>query len=280
MRTFTDILQRAVSGREKAALCTLVDTSGSTPLKPGAKMLVWHDRRIAGTVGGGQVEKQVVTDALQALEARRPDLREYALLEQDMCCGGTMRVFIEPLLPEKQLVIFGAGHIGSHIAWYTQKLDFETIVVDERSEFLENPEWGHVRTLCCPHREAIGQIGFDDRTYIVVCTHRHDYDRDILAACIALPHAYLGMIGSRRKVLVTARRFRSEGIASSETLGRVDMPMGFPVGGNSPAEIALGVVAKIVAVSNGVPVAAEQDETDGRAHERKAPQPESHEQER
>jgi len=277
MRTFTDILQRAVSGREKAALCTLVDTSGSTPLKPGAKMLVWHDGRITGTVGGGQVEKQVVTDALQALEARRPGLWEYALSEQDMCCGGTMRVFIEPLVPRKRLVIFGAGHIGSHIAWYAQKLDFETIVVDERGEFLENTEWGHAKTICCPYREAIGQIGFDDRTYIVVCTHRHDYDRGILAACIALPHAYLGMIGSRRKVLVTAKRFRTEGIASSEALGRVDMPMGFPLGGNSPAEIALGIVARIVAVSNGVAVG--QDETDEQLHGSHALQPESHGQE-
>ena len=214
-------------------------------------MLVWTNGKIYGTIGGGNLEKRVIDEAMLLYEFGIPKLNEYALLKEQMCCGGTMQIFLEPMKPQKQLLIFGAGHIGSQIADYAQRLDFKVVVIDERFEMLEKISETESEKIFLNHREAFSKIVFDTSTYIVICTHLHEYDREILAFCINQPHAYLGMIGSKRKVLITKKRFLEQQIAVFEQLEGVDMPMGFDIGQNSPAEIALGIMAKIVAVANG-----------------------------
>lgn len=251
MQRITEILDKSLAKREPVVLCTVVSATGSTPLKEGAKMLVWSSGKIFGTIGGGNVERQVIEDALRVLAAGQPLLNEYNLLEQEMCCGGTMQIFIEPMKPQKQLLIFGAGHVGGHVAYFGQKLDFKVVLIDERSDILEKVEAGDAEKILFPHRDAFSRLAFDADTFIVITTHLHEYDREILAHCIRQPHAYLGMIGSRRKVLITRKRFLEQNVCSEEELDNVDMPMGFDLGRNSPAEIALGIVAKILAVANG-----------------------------
>lgn len=251
MQRITEILNRSLTKREPVALCTVVSALGSTPLKVGAKMLVWSNGKIFGTIGGGNLEKQVIEDALRILAAGQALLNEYNLLEQEMCCGGTMRIFIEPMKPQKQLLIFGAGHVGGHVAFFGQKLDFKVVLIDERPDMLQKADAVDAEKILLPHREAFSQLVFDADTFIVITTHLHEYDREILAHCIRQPHAYLGMIGSRRKVLITRKRFLAENICSEEELDEIDMPMGFDLGRNGPAEIALGIAAKILAVANG-----------------------------
>jgi xanthine dehydrogenase accessory factor len=251
MKPVTEILNLAIKNREPVVMCTVVNTSGSTPLKAGAKMLVWTNGKIYGTIGGGILEKRVMEEAILLYESGLPQLKEYALLKEQMCCGGIMQVFIEPMKPQKQLIIFGVGHIGSQIAEYAQNLDFKVVIIDERSELLENVTAGEGEKVCLNHQEAFSRIVFDKSSYVVICTHLHEYDREILAHCINQPHAYLGMIGSMRKVIITKKRFLEQNIAALEQLEGVDMPMGFDIGQNSPAEIALGILAKIVAVANG-----------------------------
>ncbi len=213
-------------------------------------MLVWKDGRIFGTIGGGNIEKLVMEDAIRLMESGEPILKEYHLLKEQMCCGGTMKIFIEPMKRTKQLLIFGGGHIGKNIANYAQNLDFKVIVIDERKEIMQDLPSSIVKVLM-NHHQAFQQLTFDAETYIVICTHQHEYDREILAHCIIQPHAYLGMIGSKRKVIVTRNRFINQNICSIEQLDRIDMPMGFDIGQNSPEVIALGILAKVVAVSNG-----------------------------
>jgi xanthine dehydrogenase accessory factor len=251
MKSVTEILNEAIKNREAVVLCTVVNTSGSTPLKAGAKMLVWINRKIYGTIGGGNIEKKVMEEAVLLYESGLPKLMEYALLKEQMCCGGTMQIFMEPMKPQNQLLIFGAGHIGSQMAVYARNLDFKVILIDERHEMLEKAGDPETEKIYLSHREAFSKIVFDTGTYIVICTHLHEYDREILAFCINKPHAYLGMIGSKRKVLITKKRFLEQNIAAMDRLEGVDMPMGFDIGQNSPAEIALGIMAKIVAVANG-----------------------------
>ena len=241
----------ALRRREAVVVCTVVETSGSTPLKAGAKMLVWNNGTIAGTVGGGNIEKNVISDALLLYDAGKPVLKEYHLLQQQMCCGGTMHIFMEPMKPQKQLIIFGAGHVGQHIAFYSSRLDFKVIVVDERPEMINQMSGSEIEKHPVHYTRAFPELVFDAFTYIVICTHMHAADREILAYCLERPHAYLGMIGSRRKVAVTRKLFMQQRTATAAQLNQVDMPMGLDIGQHSPAEIALGVMAGIVACSNG-----------------------------
>jgi xanthine dehydrogenase accessory factor len=162
-----------------------------------------------------------------------------------------MRIFIEPLKRSKQLIIFGAGHVGSAIAEFARSLEFKTILVDERESILNAVKIPSLQKVQRNHRDAFQELQFDKDTYIVICTHLHEFDREILAYCINQPHAYLGMIGSIRKVLVTRKRFLLQNLASKEQLEKVDMPIGFDIGQNTPAEISLGIIAKVVAVANG-----------------------------
>jgi xanthine dehydrogenase accessory factor len=251
MKRFTRKIDEAVARREPVLLCTVVHTAGSTPLKAGAKMLVWCDGRSEGTVGGGALENKVMADALRAWNDGVPVLKSYPLLKEQMCCGGTVQVFIEPLLPQRRLLIFGGGHVGRHVALFAQHLDFCTVMVDERPEHLEGHHGAEI--LCTLYREAPDRVVSDPYTYIVICTHSHEADRFLLAACLQQPRAYLGMIGSQRKVAVTRKQFLARGLATAAELDTVDMPIGWDVGQQSPAEIALGIIAKIVAVANGKP---------------------------
>ncbi len=231
--------------------CTVIDTKGSTPLKAGAKMLVLGDGTIYGTIGGGNVEKLAITDALESLKLNHPEIKEYNLLQNEMCCGGVMKIFFEPMQRAKQLLIFGAGHVGAAIVGFAQTLNFKTVLIDERCDILKKVHLLSTDKMQMHHKEAFPFLNFDSDTYIVICTHLHEYDREILAYCLSQPNAYLGMIGSKRKVLVTRKRFLLQEVSTREQLDKVDMPMGLDIGQNSPAEIALGIIAKIIAVSNG-----------------------------
>src|ERR1022692_3121969 len=102
MLSYINKLNEAIEKRESLAQCTVVATSGSTPLKAGAKMLVWKDGKSFGTIGGGNVEKLVMEDAISIMDSGEPALKEYHLLKEQMCCGGTMKIFIEPLKRTKQ----------------------------------------------------------------------------------------------------------------------------------------------------------------------------------
>ncbi len=251
MKQLIDIINNTIKKREEIALCTIVSTSGSTPLKSGAKMLVWKSQVSYGTIGGGRIELKVTEDAVNAIEKKESGLYEYNLIKEEMCCGGTVKIFIEPILRTKQLIIFGAGHIGSHIAYFANKLNFKTVIVDERYELLSKITDVTAEKLNLSHHKAFSEIITDEDTYIVIATHLHEYDREILAHYIGKKLGYLGMIGSKRKIIITRKKFLNQNVCSEEELNSVDMPMGYNIGQNGPAEIALGIISKIVAVSSG-----------------------------
>ncbi len=214
-------------------------------------MLVYSNGTTFGTIGGGNIEKQVTADAVLLVATGHSELKVYHLLELNMCCGGTMTLFIEPLKIRKQLLIFGAGHIGSYVASFAQALDFGVSLIDERPEYLAQVEFAGIVKHHMQHHKAFPLLHFDDQTYIVICTHQHTYDKEILAYCVHQPHAYLGMIGSMRKVHVTRKSFLQKMICTQAQLDSIDMPIGYDLGQNSPAEIALGIIAKVLAISNG-----------------------------
>lgn len=232
-----------------AALCIIVQTRGSTPRAAGAKMIVFADGSIRGTIGGGELEKSVITEALSVLKSRQPILHRHDLLHRhNMCCGGSVDVYIEPLMEKQKLYIFGAGHTGHALARHAQQLEFETVLIDDRKEYLDAITIPGVNKLNLHYAQALPLLPFDDQTFVAIMTYSHPHDRDILAYCLKQPFAYLGMIGSERKVEMTKKLFSEGLVASAEELDRVDMPMGEEIGAETPDEIAISILARMIRV--------------------------------
>lgn len=236
----------------KAAECVIVETKGSTPRKVGAKMRVWEDGTIEGTIGGGNLEKEVIKNALNAIKNGESKLYKHDLLHQhNMCCGGTVLIYIEPIMTKKTLYIFGAGHTGAALVEYASKLDFEIFVIDNRQEYIDEIKVEGVNKMAFEHKKILASLPFDENTYVVIMTYDHAFDREILAHCIRQPHAYLGMIGSQRKIELTKKMFQEAEIATKEELEAVDMPMGLKINADGPDEIAISILAKLIEAKNG-----------------------------
>lgn len=244
-------IEHARSEGTPAALCIVVQTKGSTPRKAGARMLVYADGRLSGTIGGGNLEKAVVAHAFQQLQAGTPKLFRHELLqEHNMCCGGTVDIYIEPLPRMNTLYIFGAGHVGKALARLASGLDFVLHVIDDRREELDRITMPGVRKVHGAFREVLHGLAFNTNAYIVVMTYDHVTDREILAHCIQRPHAYLGMIGSERKARITKRMFSKDGLATVEQLDRVRMPIGKSIAAETPEEIAISILAEMIEAKN------------------------------
>jgi xanthine dehydrogenase accessory factor len=224
-------------------------TLGSSPQKMGAKMIVYDDGTTLGTIGGGNLEYQIIAEARKCLETGAPRISAFNLgPELAMCCGGKVEVLIEPMMVEDKFYIFGAGHIGKELAPLALKLGMDVTVIDEREEFarIERfPKGCHL--IADRHEVALRQISLDAHSFVTICTHRHDYDSDILAQVLPKETAYVGMIGSRSKLAKAKLRLRTQGV--SETLfHKIHTPMGLDIGAVSPFEIALSIAAEITAI--------------------------------
>lgn len=234
-----------------SALCIVTNISGSTPGKSGAKMIVYSDGSIEGTVGGGAIEKQVIADALNVIKTQTPQFKEYNLkTDLSMTCGGTAGVYIEPITKPAKLFIFGAGHIGKYIAQYAPDMGFETYLVDWRKELFESSENIRYTQICKQYLEAINEISFDSNTYCVIVTPGHVMDEEVLAAIGNKTLAYVGLIGSKRKIETLRKLFLQEKYLTEEELNRVDMPIGIKFNAITPAEIAVSIIAKLIDVKN------------------------------
>ena len=237
--------------KEKSALCLIVQSKGSTPGKTGAKMIVYDSGRISGTIGGGNLEKKVIENALKQIEKNEAALYKHDLLHQhNMCCGGNVEIYIEPLEKMKRLYVFGAGHVGNALARLASPLDFDIYVIDDRKEYIDQLDVPGINKMNIEYQKVLHSLPFDENTYIVILTYEHAHDREILAYCVKQPHAYLGMIGSKRKVALTKKMFTEGGIAESEALEQVDMPVGIDIHAEGPDEIAISILAKLIEVKN------------------------------
>ena len=231
------------------ALCTIVSTSGSVPRKHGAKMLVLENGKIFGSVGGGALEKKVIEDALFSIETNTPQLKEHALVyDHGMCCGGKVTIFIEPIMSQKKLYIFGAGHIGRALAKYSKETGFNVSLIDERPSIINSITENHMEKLCKPHYKAFQELKYDKNTYVAVITHDHAYDREIVAFWGNKDIAYLGMIGSARKIEIAKKVFIKGEMLSEEQMEFIDWPMGLDIGAKTPEEIAISILSKMIQV--------------------------------
>ncbi|MCA9690402.1 MAG: XdhC family protein [Myxococcales bacterium] len=246
-----------LSGRAgvRGCLATVIDRSGSAPQIVGARLLLREDGVVIGTVGGGALEARVLEACHAGLRDGR-SRRVTANLVRDlgMCCGGAMEVFVEYLEAAARLVLVGAGHVGQAIAPIARAAGFRVFVVDDREDMLQHPAFAEATTLDYDVDEltqAVPDLGADD--YVVIATRDHRRDEQALAALLQRPHRYLGMIGSRRKVHTVLARVlaRAEAAGERPSLARVRAPIGLALGGRTPAEIAVSVVAELIAERRG-----------------------------
>lgn len=247
-------LLAASDAGEPVALATVVGVQGSAPRHGGARMVVWPDGRIVGTIGGGTLEHRVIAEAQAAIGAGRP--RRYSVnLTRDlgMCCGGAMDVYIEPQRPTDHLVIFGAGHVAFATARQAELLGFKLTIVDDRDD------WNTVERFPTAERVIRDPRGFcrtldgAPHRWVLVTTHEHALDQDLVELLLPRDFAWLGLIGSKTKVTRFSLRLRAAGMDPAR-LERLHSPVGLAIGAESPAEIAVSIAAQWVAVRSGVGV--------------------------
>jgi xanthine dehydrogenase accessory factor len=254
----SDVLEELLEARRAGKPCvlaTVAATKGSVPRHPGAKMIVYADGSIAGTVGGGKFESLVIAAALDCLVTKEPLLKTWPLREDQpdsfgAICGGEVTILIEPQLPTHRLLIVGGGHCAQAIAKLAAECGFHVTALEDREDILEQCEAAHQR-LTDPAPAYIASRDWDKNEAIVIVSRHYDIDRAALAAALKKGGmGYLGMIGSRRKVLQVYDQLKAEGI-TAEQLATVYAPLGLDIGSDSPAEIAVSVLAEILMVLRG-----------------------------
>ncbi len=252
---FYRTLNETVARREPAVLVTLVESSGSAPGKAGAKMLVTAADH-HGTIGGGRVENATIVQAREFLGTMAgPRIVSYDVVKDlGMSCGGTMRLLFEPMTPPPRLVIFGAGHISESLCAMATLAGFDVTVCDEREDWLTKDRFPNARELILADWEdAVGRANVDQRTFVASVTPGHAFDARVLHALFErdIRPRYLGVIGSRRKAVLLKKELMAKGIPESEA-ERIRIPMGLDIGAADPPEIAVSVVAELVATLRGV----------------------------
>jgi xanthine dehydrogenase accessory factor len=247
-----DALERG----EPVALVTIVSTTGSTPQRVGAKMLVFGDGRTVGTIGGGCYENDAFWKAREAITSRKPQVVHYELSddfaqETGLICGGQMDVYIEPIEPSPELYIVGAGHVGFHLGRLAHEVGFRVHVVDDREKFANAERFPTAVEIVVDDIPMwLERATLPPHAYAVIVTRGHTNDLEALRALATRELRYVGLIGSRAKVARIYDALVAESMPA-EVLKRVHAPIGLDIGAVTPQEIAVSILAELIAVKHG-----------------------------
>lgn len=250
-------LGEALSRGEEAALVTIVSSHGSTPQRVGAKMLVFADGRIVGTVGGGCYEHDAIGQAKQVLATRKAhtvkyDLNDDFAEETGLVCGGQMEVFIEPIEAAPAVYIFGAGHVGFYLAQMAQEAGFSVHVIDDRAAFANADRFPTAASVVVDDiPQWLARTAMPQSAYAVIVTRGHRNDLDVLRGIAPRDLRYVGLIGSRAKVARLYDAVVAEGTVAPDRLERIHAPIGLDIGAVTPQEIAVSITAELIAVRRG-----------------------------
>jgi xanthine dehydrogenase accessory factor len=249
-------VMKALEDGEAVSLLTVVEASGSTPQRAGAKMLVYADGRSVGTIGGGYCEHDAAGKAREAIRLQQPVLARYDLTREaggdyGAACGGHMEVFIEPVVAAPPLYVVGAGHVGQHVAHLAREVGFSVHVIDDREEYANAARFPGAAEIAVADIPAwLTQSPIPAGSYAVIVTRGHRHDLDALRVLIRRDLAYVGVIGSRAKVKTLFDALAGEGI-EPDRLARVRAPIGLDIGAVTPAEIAVSIAAELIAARHG-----------------------------
>src|SRR6202046_4530124 len=250
-----DIYEEVVRLRrlgQKCALATIVQVNGSIPSYESAKMLVREDGSMIGTVGGGCVEAEVWNAAREVIETEKPrhltfSLGQDAAYDNGLICGGQLNIFVEPVTPQPRAYIFGGGHVSKNISKSAALAGFSTVVVDDREAFANAERFPEAdATYAEPYEHVFGKLPVTSSSYLVIVTRGHRDDMRVLRWAVTTDARYIAMIGSKRKTISVVHELEKEGFAR-EMFSKVFAPMGLEIGAETPEEIAISVVAEMIA---------------------------------
>jgi xanthine dehydrogenase accessory factor len=255
MDIYEEIVKLRGEGR-RGAVATIVNVRGSIPSFKTAKMLVRDDGSIVGTIGGGCVEAEVWQAAREVMESEKPrtlsfDLNQDPKYDTGLVCGGTLEIFIEPVMPPALLYLFGAGHVCANLYRTAHAVGFEIVIVDDRSAYANRERFPEAKeVLAEDFDEAVAKLNPVEASYIVIATRGHRDDMRILRWAVQTPARYVGMIGSKRKTISIFRELTKEGIPA-RLFERVHAPVGLDIGAVTPEEIAVAITAELIAARRG-----------------------------
>ncbi len=247
-------LGEALTSGEEVALVTIVSANGSTPQRVGAKMLVYADGRVVGTIGGGCYENEALWKAREALKTRKAVTVRYELTddfaeESGLICGGQMEVFIEPIEPSPMVYIFGAGHVGQFVARVAHDAGFRVHIMDDREKFANRDRFPDAAAIVVDDIPSwLARTRLPASAYAVIVTRGHRHDLDALRALAPQDLRYLGLIGSRAKVKRIYDVLVDEMSVPVERLEQIHAPIGLDIGAVTPQEIAVSIVAELIAI--------------------------------
>jgi xanthine dehydrogenase accessory factor len=256
MDLYQEIVKLRREGR-RAALATIVNVRGSIPSFETAKMLVRDDGSILGTIGGGCVEAEVWQAARAVMQSEKPrtlrfDLNQDPKFDTGLVCGGTLEIFVEPILPTALLYVFGAGHVSINLCRTAKNAGFEVTVVDDREAYANRERFPEAKEVIAEDFDkAMARVTPDESTYIVIVTRGHRDDMRVLRWAVQTRARYVGMIGSKRKTITIFRELTQEGIPE-QLFERVHAPVGLDIGAVTPEEIAIAITAELIAIRRHV----------------------------
>jgi xanthine dehydrogenase accessory factor len=252
MDLYDEIVRLRKAG-QKCAVATIVQVNGSIPSYESAKLLVREDGSMLGTVGGGCVEAEVWNAAREVLETEKPrhltfSLGEDAAYDNGLICGGQLNIFVEPVIPQPKAMIFGGGHVSKSLSKVAALAGFSTTIIDDREAF-SNPERfpEAEATYAEPYEDVFDKLPVNASTYLIIVTRGHRDDMRVLKWAVTTEARYIAMIGSKRKTISVIRELEKEGMPRS-LFEKIHAPMGLEIGAESPEEIAISVVAEMIAV--------------------------------
>jgi xanthine dehydrogenase accessory factor len=259
MDVYEEIVKLRHEGR-RGAVATIISVRGSIPSFRTAKMLVRDDGSLVGTIGGGCVEAEVWQAAREVMEEEKArtlkfDLNQNPKYDTGLVCGGTLEVFVEPVLPLPVLYLFGAGHVAFNVYKVAQNAGFDVIVVDDRDRFANRERFPDARDVIAEDFDrALARLAPNESSYIVIVTRGHRDDMRVLRWAAQTPARYVGMIGSKRKVIAIYRELEKEGLPA-HLFKNVHAPIGFDIGAVTPEEIGVAITAELIAVHRKAPAA-------------------------
>jgi len=238
---------------QKCAVATIVQVNGSIPSFESAKILVREDGSFMGTVGGGCVEAEVWNAAREVIETEKPrhlsfSLGQDAAYDEGLICGGQLNIFVEPVIPQPRAFIFGGGHVSKGISKIATLAGFSTSIIDNREAFANAERFPEAEaTYAEEYEDVFGKLPVNSSSYIIIVTRGHRDDMRVLRWAVNTPAKYIAMIGSKRKTISVVHELEKEGFPR-EAFEKVFAPMGLEIGAELPEEIAISVVAEMIAV--------------------------------
>lgn len=253
-----DLIKRVAELKDRGQACalvTVISVERSTPRELGAKMIVFPDGKIEGTIGGGVLEAMAIQEAKMAIAERKSRKASFRLNPEEvgMYCGGEVEIFIDVFVSGIRLLILGGGHVAEKIGALASEIGVPYIVADDRAEFANKERFSKAQEILVGEPQyLISKVSppVDEKTYIIIVTHCHGFDMECLAESLKTKAAYIGLIGSRSKIKASYEILEKQGLRPAED-PRVHAPIGLDLGDKSPGGIAVSIIAEILKLKNG-----------------------------